>query len=163
MSGALRRKWIRRRRIDCGCDAMISDAQASTDRRLPRRLTAASLSLLLQILRDSGAVRFDSQEAETLVAALDGIPADALDIFGSRVGTGSLGGDIDILRFTAAAPLETARHVSIRFFSRCEEKLAVIVIDERRVTLAQLYDLVFSEAAPEFKRLQDAVDARLTS
>jgi len=29
--------------------------------------------------------------------------------------------------------------------------------------LAQLYDLVVSEAVPEFKRLQDAVDARLNS
>jgi hypothetical protein len=89
------------------------------------------------MLRDSGAVRLDAQEAEALAAALDGIPADALDIFGSRVEPGSRGGDIDILLFTAAGPLETARHVSIRFFSCCEEKLDVVVIDERRMTPAQ--------------------------
>jgi hypothetical protein len=116
---------------------MISDAPASTDRRLPQRLTAAGLRLRLQMLRDSGAVRLDAREAEALAAALDGIPADALDVFGSRVEAGSRGGDIDILLFTAAAPLETARHVSIRFFSRCEEKLDVVVMDERRMTPVQ--------------------------
>jgi hypothetical protein len=91
----------------------------------------------LRVLRAAGQVRLDDLEVLGLAAALEGIEADAIDLFGSRVDPSARGGDIDVLVMTAAPSLETARRISTRFFTRCEERIDVCVIDPTRVTEAQ--------------------------
>jgi hypothetical protein len=88
-------------------------------------------------LRRRGRIRLDDIEADAIAAALDGIEAAGVDLFGSRTDPGGRGGDIDLLILTTAAPLEVARQVGCRFFARCEERLDVVVVHPERPTPAQ--------------------------
>ena len=99
--------------------------------------SAASLARSLQSLRAAGLVRLDGLEAAALAAAVDGVAADSVELFGSRTDPAGRGGDIDILILTSAARFETARRVSSRFFLNCEQRIDVVVLDPDRLTAAE--------------------------
>jgi hypothetical protein len=88
-------------------------------------------------LRSLGLVRLDNAEAAALAAAIDGVAAGSVELFGSRTDPSSRGGDIDLLILSAAPRFETARRVSNRFFLHCEERLDVVVLDPDRLTAAE--------------------------
>ncbi len=92
-----------------------------------KRNTAEVLRSRIAALRSQGA-RLDDEESAALAQALDGVPGEAW-LFGSRVEAERRGGDIDVLILTGSPAFETARQVSTRFFSRCEEKIDVVVLD----------------------------------
>lgn len=91
----------------------------------------------LNALRVSRAVRLDDAEIAALAAALDGVSASSIELFGSRTDPAARGGDIDILILSAAPRLETARRVSSRFFRHCEERIDVVVLDPARMSAAE--------------------------
>lgn len=88
-------------------------------------------------LKAAGRVRLDSEEIAALAYALQGVEAESISLFGSRVEPGRLGGDIDILLLTQAPAFETAQAVAVRFFSRCEEKIDVVVMNPHELTPEQ--------------------------
>ncbi len=88
-------------------------------------------------VRREGRVRLDDVEATALIAALDDIAADGVELFGSRTDPSARGGDIDVIIWSTAEPLELSRHVSCRFFSRCEERIDVVVMNPTTLTPAQ--------------------------
>lgn len=88
----------------------------------------------LQQLRAARLVRLDDVEAGALVAALDGIAAYAVELFGSRTDPAGRGGDIDLLILSDAPRFETARRVNNRFFSMCEERIDVVLLDPDNLT-----------------------------
>lgn len=80
--------------------------------------------------------RLDDQEKTALDYALDDINEEVY-LFGSRADIIKKGGDIDILVFTKADPLETSQKIGLRFFEKCEEKIDVIVMDPDNLTEEQ--------------------------
>ena len=103
----------------------------------PSIQTHSGIAQKLDALRASGAVRLDAAEISALAAALDGVSASSIELFGSRTDSAARGGDIDILILSAAPRLETARRVSNRFFAHCEERIDVVVLDPARVSVAE--------------------------
>lgn len=99
--------------------------------------SAAAVARSLQRLRGQGLVRIDDVEAVALAAAIDGIVADTIELFGSRTDVARRGGDIDLLILSVAPRFETARRVSSRFFMHCEERIDVVVLDPGRLTSAE--------------------------
>lgn len=99
--------------------------------------SAAAFERSLSSLRAAGLVRLDDAEAAALAAAIDGVAAEAVELFGSRTDSASRGGDIDLLILTSAPRFETARQVSRRFFTHCEERIDVVVLDPDRLTSAE--------------------------
>lgn len=99
--------------------------------------SAAACERSLASLRAAGLVRLDDAEAAALATAVDGVAADAIELFGSRTDPASRGGDIDLLILTSAPRFETARQVSRRFFMQCEERIDVVVLDPDRLTSAE--------------------------
>ena len=85
-------------------------------------VSAAGVRRTLDALRNGGRLRIDAEEAAAI--------ADAIDLFGSRTEPDRRGGDIDILIRTSAPAYETSQRVAVRFFSRCEEKIDVVVLPE---------------------------------
>lgn len=83
----------------------------------------------LEALRRMGKVRLDADETAALAYALRAAPPGEIALFGSRVDPECRGGDIDVLLLTDAPAFETAQDIAVRFFSRCEEKIDVVVID----------------------------------
>lgn len=88
-------------------------------------------------LKAAGHVRLDEEEINALVYALQGVTASSISLFGSRVEPARHGGDIDILLLTNTPPFETAQKVAVRFFSRCEEKIDVVVMNPNLLTQEQ--------------------------
>lgn len=101
------------------------------------RIDAAVLASRLAELRRTRRIRLDDAEADALVAALDGVPADRAELFGSRTRPDARGGDIDVLLLASGAPQEVARTVRCRFFAACEEKIDVVVLDPEALTPLQ--------------------------
>lgn len=99
--------------------------------------SAAAFERSLASLRAAGLVRLDDAEAAALAAAVDGVVAESVELFGSRTLAASRGGDIDLLILTSAPRFETARQVSSRFFMQCEERIDVVVLDPDRLTPAE--------------------------
>lgn len=99
--------------------------------------SAAAFERSLRSLRTAGLVRLDDAEAAALAAAVHGIVADSVELFGSRTDPASRGGDIDLLILTSAPRFETARRVSSRFFLHCEERIDVVVLDPSRLAPAE--------------------------
>ena len=87
--------------------------------------STSSFERSVQSLRSSGMVRLDDVEAAALAAAIDGVVAESVELFGSRTDPASRGGDIDVFILTSAPRFETARRVSSRFFMHCEERIDV--------------------------------------
>lgn len=80
--------------------------------------------------------RLDAEEAAALSEALRGIPGEVW-LFGSRADPARRGGDIDLLVLTDQPAFDVSRAVATRFFSRCEERIDVIVMDPARLTPEQ--------------------------
>jgi hypothetical protein len=90
----------------------------------------------LETLRKSGAIRLDAEEAEALAAALQDVRGEAW-LFGSRVEPLRRGGDVDVLLLTDQPAFEISQTVATRFFSRCEERIDVVVFDPACLTEEQ--------------------------
>jgi hypothetical protein len=105
--------------------------------------SAAAVERSLQTLRSAGRVRLDNAEAAAVAAAVDGIVAESVELFGSRTDPAARGGDVDLLILTNAPRFETARLASSRFFMHCEERIDVVVLDPDRLTAV---DEVFLES-----------------
>lgn len=101
------------------------------------RVERTSLEGRVTRLRREGRIRLDDAEADALIAALDDIAADGVELFGSRTDPGACGGDIDVLVWSTAQPLHVARAISCRFFSRCEERIDVVVMHPTMLTPLQ--------------------------
>jgi hypothetical protein len=110
-------------------------SMAATD--IVRSWSAATCHRSLLELRQAGRVRIDDVELAALAAAVDGIAAQSIELFGSRTDPSRRGGDIDLLILSAAPRFETARRVSTRFFLGCEERIDVVVLDPDRLTVAE--------------------------
>lgn len=84
----------------------------------------------------NASVRLDSEEAAALSEAVSDIPGE-IWLFGSRTDLSRRGGDIDVLVLTDRPAFETSRAIATRFFSRCEEKIDVLVLDPARLSPEQ--------------------------
>lgn len=78
-------------------------------------------------------VRLDELEKKALSAALSNVK-ERVYLFGSRTKTNEKGGDIDILIFSDQNPFNLSREIKQKFFLECEEKIDVIVFDDRNLT-----------------------------
>ena len=76
-------------------------------------------------------MRFDIQEKEALKYALQDFKGKIF-LFGSRLDDSKRGGDIDIMVIPEkkANALKLSLEIQKRFFSRCEQKLDVIVYND---------------------------------
>jgi hypothetical protein len=81
-------------------------------------------------------VRLDAEESAALKHAVCDVPGEVW-LFGSRTDLSRRGGDVDILVLTDQPALETSRTIATRFFSRCEEKIDVIVFDPAHMSSEQ--------------------------
>jgi hypothetical protein len=84
----------------------------------------------------NASVRLDADEAAALKHALRDVPGE-LCLFGSRTDLTRRGGDIDILVLTDQPAFEKSRAIATRFFSRCEERIDVIVFDPAHLSPEQ--------------------------
>jgi predicted nucleotidyltransferase len=84
----------------------------------------------------NASVRLDSEEAAALSEAVSDISGE-IWLFGSRTDLSRRGGDIDILVLTDQPAFETSRAIATRFFSRCEEKIDVVVLDPAHLSPEQ--------------------------
>ena len=91
----------------------------------------------LNVLSQAGRVRLDAEEIDALAYALDGLAPDRVALFGSRVEPDKRGGDVDLLILSDAPAYELSKRVATRFFSRCEEKIAVVVLPAHGATPEQ--------------------------
>ena len=82
----------------------------------------------LSVLTQTGRVRLDREEIDALAYALDGLVPERVALFGSRVEPDRRGGDVDLLILSDAPAHELSKRVATRFFSRCEEKIDVVVL-----------------------------------
>lgn len=116
---------------------------------LPR--SSAAIHSQLQALKKAGRIRLDDAEINALAYALEGVEADGISLFGSRVERARRGGDIDLLLLTDAPAFETSQKIAVRFFSRCEEKIDVVVMNPDKLTPEQsafLSGITREEIAP---------------
>lgn len=77
-------------------------------------------------------VRLDSLEREAITRAVACIHGE-IYLFGSRTDPVARGGDIDLLVLTDAPAFETSQHVATAFFSHCEERIDVVVMDPAKL------------------------------
>lgn len=91
----------------------------------------------LSVLSQTGRVRLDTEEIDALAYALDGLTPDRVALFGSRVESDRRGGDVDLLILSDAPAYELSKRIATRFFSRCEEKIDVVVLPAHGATTEQ--------------------------
>lgn len=91
------------------------------------RMNTALKHRLVELQR-AGRVRLDDDEIDALAYALEDVPASRVALFGSRAQPHRRGGDIDLLVLSSAPAFEASRRIATRFFSRCEEKIDVVVL-----------------------------------
>ncbi|MSP96806.1 MAG: nucleotidyltransferase domain-containing protein [Betaproteobacteria bacterium] len=82
-------------------------------------------------------MRLDRQEIDALAYALEGLTPLRVALFGSRVEPDRRGGDVDLLILADAPAYELSKRVATRFFSRCEEKIDVVVMPAHGATAEQ--------------------------
>jgi len=81
-------------------------------------------------------MRLDAQQKAALDKALENVE-DEVYLFGSRVDEKKKGGDLDILIFSKQDPYKLSQEISIRYFSECEEKIDVVVMDKDNMSEEQ--------------------------
>jgi len=81
-------------------------------------------------------MRLDAEEKFALNEALKDIN-DEVYLFGSRVEDTANGGDIDLLIFSEESAFHLSQNVTVGFFENCEEKIDVIVMNPKKLTLEQ--------------------------
>ena len=81
-------------------------------------------------------MRLDHEERTALAHALLGVQGNAF-LFGSRVNNAARGGDIDVLVLSSENPYRLSQRIATAFFSMCEEKLDVVVMNPERLTPEQ--------------------------
>jgi len=81
-------------------------------------------------------MRLDKNQLKALKHALKEVDGEVF-LFGSRVDDDKRGGDIDILVFSENNPFKLSRQISIDFFSECEEKIDVVVMNPNSLTKEQ--------------------------
>jgi len=108
-------------------------------------MTSDQIRQRLEAMRAEQKARLDDSEIAALSYALEQAPAGEIHLFGSRVDADKKGGDIDLLLFTDADAFETSRLLATRFFSQCEEKIDVIVMNPRQLTEDQVVFLAHIE------------------
>lgn len=91
----------------------------------------------LSRLSKDGRVRLDQQEIDALAYALEGLTPARMALFGSRVEPDRRGGDVDLLILSDEPAYELSKRVATRFFSRCEEKIDVVVMPAHGATAGQ--------------------------
>ena len=91
----------------------------------------------LNLLSQAGRVRLDTEEIDALAYALEGLAPERVALFGSRVEPDRRGGDVDLLILSDAPAYELSKRVATRFFSRCEEKIDVVVMPAHGATPEQ--------------------------
>lgn len=96
-----------------------------------------SFQQTLNVLSQAGRVRLDTQEIDALAYALEGLGPERVALFGSRVEPDRRGGDVDLLILSDAPAYELSKRVATRFFSRCEEKIDVVVLPAHGATPGQ--------------------------
>jgi uncharacterized protein len=72
-------------------------------------------------------MRLSHTEQIALEYALQGIKGEVY-LYGSRTQDDSKGGDIDILIYSSDNSYTLSKKVAVRFFSRCESKIDVMVV-----------------------------------
>jgi uncharacterized protein len=96
-------------------------------------------------------MRLSNLEKEALKYAFDGISGNFF-LFGSRTSDIRKGGDIDILVYTKLPAYQTSKNISVRFFSKCEEKIDVIVFDPENLNEQQKAFVNEQKLIPLFKQ-----------
>ena len=91
----------------------------------------------LNVLSQAGRVRLDTEEIDALAYALEGLTPARVALFGSRAEPGRRGGDVDLLILSDAPAYELSKRVATRFFSRCEERIDVVVMPAHGATPEQ--------------------------
>jgi predicted nucleotidyltransferase len=84
--------------------------------------------------RTAKKMRLDAQEKEALKYALNDFKGK-MYLFGSRLNNMKKGGDIDILLIPEKKtnPLKLALKIQTRFFAKCEEKIDVVIYDDKNI------------------------------
>ena len=81
-------------------------------------------------------MRLDDQEKAALKHSLKNIEGKVF-LFGSRLDDNLKGGDIDLLVFSNGSPYKISQDISVNFFKECEEKIDVVVMDDKKLTTQQ--------------------------
>lgn len=81
-------------------------------------------------------LRLDDEEIQAIEVALSDLNLPVY-LFGSRIDPKRRGGDIDLLVLADAPAFETSQRIATRFFSQCEEKIDVIVMNPNCLTPGQ--------------------------
>lgn len=81
-------------------------------------------------------MRLDKTEMLALNKALEQISSPVF-IFGSRIDDRKKGGDIDVLIFSSEDPLALSMKVARDFFTRCESKIDVVIVNPDAVSLTE--------------------------
>ena len=79
-------------------------------------------------------MRFYTEEKEALKFALSDFKGKVY-LFGSRLDNKKRGGDIDILLIPREKtnPLKLSLKIQTKFFSKCEEKIDVVIYDNKNI------------------------------
>ncbi|MBR9690970.1 nucleotidyltransferase domain-containing protein [Candidatus Woesearchaeota archaeon] len=79
-------------------------------------------------------MRFYTEEKEALKFALSDFKGKVY-LFGSRLDNKKRGGDIDILLIPRKKtnPLKLSLKIQTKFFSKCEEKIDVVIYDSKSI------------------------------
>jgi predicted nucleotidyltransferase len=81
-------------------------------------------------------MRISKTEQEALDFALNEINSRVF-LFGSRTYDNRKGGDIDILVYSKDPAYNVSKNIAVKFFSRCESKIDVFVVNPDHATLQQ--------------------------
>jgi len=81
-------------------------------------------------------MRLDTQQKTAINKAIEGVEGEIF-LFGSRVDDTKKGGDIDLLVFSENNSYKLSQEISTKYFMECEEKIDVIVMNPKKLTIEQ--------------------------